>query len=147
MMTARLPCRPTDRRLGVRSPRLSPMMMVGSLGSPGNGTVPWTADGTPNTGNDIDDADESEYKPVAADGTMYLHAVASYTDSKGSGKMATGVTENAVRADTANRPPMFLDEDDEVVTAYQRSVAEDRADMADRTDPAPVGDPCYRGGC
>ena len=99
------------------------------------------ADGTPITDNDIDDADESEYKPVAADGTMYLHAVASYTDSKGSGKMATGVTENAVRADTTNRPPMFVDADDEVVTAYERSVAEDRADMADRTNDAAVGDP------
>ena len=92
------------------------------------------------TGDEIEDADESEYKPVAADADRYLHAVASYTDSKGA-STATGVTENMVRADTANRPPMFLDEDDEVVTAYERSVAEDRADMDDRTDPATVGAP------
>ena len=91
-----------------------------------------------NASNEIVDATKSEYKPVADDAEMYLHAVATYTDSKGPGKTATGVTENLVRADTVNRPPMFVDADDEVVTTYERSVDED---VADRADPADVGDP------
>ena len=41
---------------------------------------------------------------------------------------AMEVTDNAVRQDSTNRPPRFLNADDDVITAMERSIAENSED-------------------
>ena len=102
----------------------------------GSGTT-FTAD--PDPGQDgIEDAEDPMYTPERADSGKYLRVSVTYADAFGTDGSATlmEVTDNPVRVDSTNRPPMFLDMDDEVVTSYQRSVPED---VVDRSDLVNVG--------
>ena len=97
--------------------------------------VAWTWDRgntSTNPADVIKDADESTYTPVSADGGLYLEAIARYTDGwEGTAETAMEVTDNPVRQDSTNRPPRFLNADDDVITATERSIAENSADADD----------------
>ena len=57
---------------------------------------------------DIEGAASASRSPVAADVGYYLRATVTYTDRRGSGKTASGVTDNKVEARTlANAAPKF----------------------------------------
>ena len=73
----------------------------------------WARSSDMETWTDIDGATSGNRSPVADDVGSYLRASVSYTDSFGSGKSASAVTENAVEARTvANAAPSFKDQDD-----------------------------------
>ena len=73
----------------------------------------WARSSDMETWTDIEGATSSSRSPVADDVGSYLRASVSYTDSFGSGKSASAVTENAVEARTvANAAPSFKDQDD-----------------------------------
>ena len=105
------------------------------------GTSPgttFTADTAQDAQDGIEDAEDAVYTPETADSGKYLRVSVTYTDAFGIDGSATlmEVTDNPVRVDSTNRPPMFLGMDAEVVTSYQRSVPED---VVDRNDPVNVG--------
>ena len=83
------------------------------------------SDGDPNTTNwtEIDDAESDTYEPVKDDLGRWLIARASYSDRRGEGKTAMGVSDNAVRVNNDNRAPMFKENDVEI-TETTRKVAE-----------------------
>ena len=56
----------------------------------------------------IDGATSATYTPVAGDVTMFLRAMASYTDSRGE-QTAMKVSDNPVSINNDNRAPMFPD--------------------------------------
>ena len=85
---------------------------LGSDGSPD--TTAWTK---------IDDAESDTYEPVKDDLGRWLIAMASYTDRRGEGKTAMGVSDNGVRVNNDNRAPMFKENDVEI-TETTRKVAE-----------------------
>ena len=92
-----------------------------------------------NVNVDIEDADESTYTPVSADGGDYLEATASYTDGfDDAPDTAMEVTDNPVRQDSTNRPPRFLNADGDVITVIERSIAENSADAPGT--PVDIGD-------
>ena len=72
---------------------------------------------------DIDEATSESYTPKAGDLGKCLRANASYTDRRGEGKTAPGVSDNAVRVNNDNRAPMFKENDVEI-TETTRKVAE-----------------------
>ena len=76
------------------------------------------SDAMDGTYTDILDATTDTYTPVEADNTMFLRAMASYTDGEGSGKSASEATASAV---TGNTAPDFAD------ATAERSVAENTA--------------------
>ena len=85
---------------------------LGSDGDPD--TIAWTK---------IDDAESDTYEPVKDDLGRWLIARASYTDRRGEGKTAMGVSDNAVRVNNDNRAPMFKENDVEI-TETTRKVSE-----------------------
>ena len=73
----------------------------------------WARSSDMETWTDIDGATSQNRSPVADDVGSYLRATVSYTDSFGTGKSASAVTDNAVEARTvANAAPSFKDQDD-----------------------------------
>ena len=72
---------------------------------------------------DIDEATSESYTPKGGDVGKCLRANASYTDRRGEGKTAMGVSDNAVRVNNDNRAPMFKENDREI-TETTRKVAE-----------------------
>ena len=83
---------------------------------------PWTP---------IDKATSASRAPAAADDGMYLQATVTYTDKFGSGKMESGVSDNAVETKTvANERPSFAAQDGDGATSgiqVSRTVEENAA--------------------
>ncbi len=80
------------------------------------------------TQNAIEDAMSDTYTPTAADLDKPLMARASYTDAQGPGEAAVSTNE-AVAADTRNKPPKFDNDGEDTAgiqnTEIERTVAED----------------------
>ena len=88
--------------------------------STANCSVPLTWEDVPKDGK------AATYTPTAGDVGKCLHPVASYTDRRGSGKMAMMPSENAVIENTDNVAPMFKDNNNnEEITETTKEVAED----------------------
>ena len=72
----------------------------------------WARSADMETWTDIADATNPSRSPTADDAGMYLRASVTYTDSFGSDKMASGVSDNAVESTTlANAAPSFKGQD------------------------------------
>ena len=84
---------------------------------------------------DIKDATNAGYMPVAADDGKYLRVTATYTDGEGSGKTAVGMLAAMVQK-VRNLAPAFTDEDTDTdgIQIEPREVAEGAA------EDAPVGE-------
>ena len=63
------------------------------------------------------------YTPDNDDLYQCLQATAKYTDRRGEGKTAMGVSDNTVRVNNDNRAPMFKENDQEI-TETTREVKE-----------------------
>ena len=108
----------------------------------------WSSDDTDRAEADRTEAFEDEtsdtYTPVAADVGDILTVTATYRDgalAADADDITLPVAHTAnVAADTDNKAPRFLDDDDEVVTTVERTIAEDtEPGSVSRGIGAPVG--------
>ena len=89
----------------------------------GNPVTPCPESTATDTWTDIDGAEMATYTPEEKDEHECFRATAKYTDRRGDGQTAMGVSANAVKENTDNRAPMFADTE-----TGMRSVAENNDD-------------------
>ena len=95
----------------------------------------WARSANGRTGwSTIGGADSATYTPVEADEDFYLRARVTYTDDRGSGKIAEGITDAPVPS--INRRPLFPDSEDGV-----RTIAENTRRSANIGSPIAAVDP------
>ena len=90
--------------------------------------------GADDTWTDIDGAEMATYTPDDDDLYQCLQATASYTDRRGDGKTAIGVSDNAVIVNTDNRAPEFKDQPSSLKIA-EDSDADDAVGNIQANDP------------
>ena len=104
----------------------------------------WSRSADMETWADIMGSTSQNRSPVAADEGMYLRASVTYTDSYGSGKTASAMTDNMVEERTlANAAPSFKGQDedkDDVVIQVSRKVGENSASGSSIGKPVSASD-------